>query len=102
MIPMAPSSIFVAAVVEDPSRFHGAAPFPHENLYLAMLSTLVVCCPPVAMWRHGRRWHLGKDPIQLALVLAAAMSVAAVLTFEHGKFTQLSWWNYHAYLLAGF
>ncbi len=54
------------------------------------------------MWRHGRRWHLGKDPIQLALVLAATMSVAAILSFEHGKFAQLSWWDYHAYLLAGF
>jgi HD-GYP domain-containing protein (c-di-GMP phosphodiesterase class II) len=30
------------------------------------------------------------------------MSVAAILSFEHGKFTQLSWWDYHAYLLAGF
>lgn len=102
MVPMLPSSIFVAAVVEDPSRFHGNAPVAHENVYFAALSTLVICCLLVVMWRHGRRWHLGKDPIQLALVLAAAMSVAAVLSFEHGKFTKLSWWDYHAYLLAGF
>ena len=74
------------------AREHGAgvALRHHRRLFL------------VVIWRHGRRWHLGKDPMQLALVLAAAMSVAAVLSFEHGKFAQLSWWDYHAYLLAGF
>jgi HD-GYP domain-containing protein (c-di-GMP phosphodiesterase class II) len=30
------------------------------------------------------------------------MSVAAILSFQFGKFTQISWWNYHGYLLAGF
>lgn len=102
LAPTVPASVFVAAVVGRPGRFHGNAPVAHENLYFAALATAVICCLLVVMWRHGRRWHLGKDPIQLALVLAAAMSIAAVLSFEHGKFTQLSWWDYHAYLLAGF
>ena len=45
----------------------------------------------------------GHDTVQLAIMLAAAMSVAAVFSFEHGKFTaKLSWWDYHAYLLAWF
>ena len=56
----------------------------------------------MAIWRHGRRWHLGKDPVQRALVLASGMSIGAVLSMEHGKFAQLSWWDYHAYLFAGF
>ena len=30
------------------------------------------------------------------------MSIAAVFAFEHGHFARLSWWDYHAYLLAGF
>jgi HD-GYP domain-containing protein (c-di-GMP phosphodiesterase class II) len=102
MAPMLPASVFVAAVVADPTRFHGQGPIPHENTVLGGLSIIIVGCLLVVMWRHGRRWHLGKDPIQLALVLAAAMSVAAVLSFEHGKFAQVSWWDYHAYLLAGF
>lgn len=102
MIPMVPATAFVAAVVADPSRFHGRGPIADEHLLFAILSTILIVCLLVVMWRHGRRWHLGKDPIQLALVLAAAMSIAAVLSFEHGKFTQLSWWDYHAYLLAGF
>ena len=102
LTPMVPATLLVAAVVADPSRLHGLAPIAHENLAFACLSTFLICCLFVVMWRHGRRWHLGKDPIQLALVLAATMSVAAILSFEHGKFTQLSWWDYHAYLLAGF
>ena len=100
--PMTPACVLVAAVVANPSSLHGLGPIAHENLMFAAFSTLLVCCLFVVMWRHGRRWHLGKDPIQLALVLAATMSVAAILSFEHGKFTQLSWWDYHAYLLAGF
>jgi HD-GYP domain-containing protein (c-di-GMP phosphodiesterase class II) len=102
LAPMVMATTFVAVVVDDPSRFHGLGPIAHENMLLAWVSTAVIGCLLVVMWRHARRWHLGKDPIQLALVLAAGMSVAAVLSFEHGKFTRLSWWDYHAYLLAGF
>ena len=102
LTPLVPATAFVAAVVDDPSRFHGATQFANENTWMAILSTAIIACLLVAILRHGRRWHLGKDPVQLALVLAAAMSVAAVVSFEHGKFAQLSWWDYHAYLFAGF
>jgi putative nucleotidyltransferase with HDIG domain len=102
MTPLVPATAFVAAVVADSSRFHGATPFANENTWLAILSTAIIACLLVSIVRHGRRWHLGKDPVQLALVLAAAMSIAAVVSFEHGKFAQLSWWDYHAYLFAGF
>ena len=54
------------------------------------------------IWTHGHRWQLGHDTVQLAILLAAAMSIAAVFSFEHGRFAQVSWWDYHAYLLAGF
>lgn len=102
LTPIVPAAAFVAAVVADPSRFHGSAPFANENTWLALVSAATIACLLVAIVRHGRRWHLGKDPVQLALVLAAAMCVAAVASFEHGKFAQLSWWDYHAYLFAGF
>ena len=54
------------------------------------------------VWTHWHRWQLGRDIVQLAILLAAAMSIAAIFSFEHGRFAQLSWWDYHAYLLAGF
>lgn len=102
MAPMTVATMFVAWIVIDPMRLHGAAPFADENRMLTVVSVLIVGCLLVVVVRHAKRWHLGKDPVQLALVLAAAMSIAAVLAFEHGKFARLSWWDYHAYLLAGF
>jgi HD-GYP domain-containing protein (c-di-GMP phosphodiesterase class II) len=102
MLVMTPATMFVALVVDEPSSLHGSTAFSNENTVLAFVSTAIIAGLLVVLWRHGRRWHLGKDPIQLAIVLAAGMSVAAVVAFEHGKFTHLSWWDYHAYLLAGF
>ena len=37
---------------------------------------------------HWRRWHLGYDVFQFAIVLAATASIAAIVAFEHGKFQQ--------------
>jgi HD-GYP domain-containing protein (c-di-GMP phosphodiesterase class II) len=51
---------------------------------------------------HWRRWRLGRDPVQYALVLAAAMSTAAIVSLRVGDVWRLSWWDYHAFLLAGF
>ncbi|MEP7047335.1 MAG: HD-GYP domain-containing protein [Ilumatobacteraceae bacterium] len=102
LTPMVPATLFVAAVVADPARFHGDGPIPHENAIMAVVSAAIIACLLLVIVRHGRRYHLGKDPIQLALVLASTMSVAAVLSLEHGKFAQLSWWDYHTYLFAGF
>jgi hypothetical protein len=100
--PVGLMTALVLTVVTDPTRLHGAAPFERENTVLALVSTLIVGLLLAVVWRHGRRWHLGHDSMQLALLLAAAMSIAAVFSFEHGRFAQLSWWDYHAYLLAGF
>lgn len=96
MLVMTPATIFVAQVVVDPSSLHGTSAYRHENTVFAFASTAIILGLAVVLWRHGKRWHLGKDPIQLALVLAADMSIAAVVAFEHGKFTHLSWWDYQA------
>ena len=102
MTPTVPATAFVAAVIADPSRFHGGSRIANEHTWLTVVAMVIIGCLLGAIVRHGRRWHLGKDPVQLALVLAATMSVAAVVSFEHGKFARLSWWDYHAYLFAGF
>ena len=102
MVPLATAAMFVADVVVHPTHFHGGSRIPHENAWLALLSTALIGCLLMTIWRHGLRWHLGKDPVQRALVLASGMSIGAVLSMEHGKFAQLSWWDYHAYLFAGF
>jgi hypothetical protein len=100
--PIGAMSMFTLALVTDPTRLHGASTFRHENTVLTLVSTVIVALLLVVVWRHGRRWHFGHDTVQLAILLAAAMSIAAVVAFEHGQFTRLSWWDYHAYLLAGF
>ena len=102
LVPTVAASMFVAVIVADPLLLGGSAQFAHENTVLAVVATLIVILLTRVVWTHGHRWHLGHDTVQLAIVLAAAMSIAAVFSFEHGRFTQLSWWDYHAYLLAGF
>ncbi len=78
-----------------------AQPSWEENA-LDVLSYGIVGLSLVVVVRHWRRWQLGRDVVQLALTFAAAMTIAAVTSLQHGKFQQLSWWDYHAYLLAGF
>jgi HD-GYP domain-containing protein (c-di-GMP phosphodiesterase class II) len=56
----------------------------------------------VVVVTHWRRWQLGHDSVQLALAFAAAMTIAAVMSLQHGKFPRVSWWDYHTYLLVGF
>jgi putative nucleotidyltransferase with HDIG domain len=86
-------------VVADPAL----APLAswEENAFdVVSLAVVTLCLYAVAT--HWRRWQLGNDPVQLALTFSAAMTIAAALSLEHGKFAQLSWWDYHAYLLSGF
>jgi len=56
----------------------------------------------VTGWGYHRRWRLGRDPVQLALVLASWLAVEAVVSLRFGNLWHLSWWTYHALLLAGF
>jgi HD-GYP domain-containing protein (c-di-GMP phosphodiesterase class II) len=51
---------------------------------------------------HWRRWRLGLDNMQLALVVACLLSVGALLSLKLGQLWHLAWWDYHAFLLAGF
>lgn len=94
--------VLLAAVQFDPELAAGAAASGLEENAFDAVSIATVALLLVAMRVHWRRWQLGRDVVQLAIVLAAAMSVAAVTAFQHGRFQQISWWDYHAYLLAGF
>ncbi len=51
---------------------------------------------------HWRRWQMGRDRIEFALVLASWLTMSAILSFAYGTFWRLSWWDYHIYLLTGF
>ena len=97
-----PVALLVIRVAIDPLSLAGDAPLPHEVGVLRGLSVTIVAMLLAVIWTHWRRWHLGRDVVQLAIVLSAASCIAAVGSFELGEFSHMSWWNYHGYLLAGF
>jgi len=97
-----PVAVLVVWVSIDPLSLSGGAPLPHEVGVLRGLSVAIVGSLLAVIWTHWRRWHLGRDVVQLAIVLSAASCIAAVGSFELGEFSHMSWWNYHGYLLAGF
>ena len=102
LIPTLGTAMLVITVVAQPTALAGTRPFGFEESAFDVLTVLAVGLLLNVMRVHWRRWHLGHDIVQYAIVLTAGMSIAALVAFQHGKFGQLSWWDYHAYLLAGF
>jgi HD-GYP domain-containing protein (c-di-GMP phosphodiesterase class II) len=102
VVPMLVVGAFTALVVVDPTRFHGALMVPHENAAMWVLACVDMLLLAGAAAAHWRRWRLGHDAVQYALVLAASMSAAALLSLRLGAMWRLSWWDYHGFLLAGF
>lgn len=101
-VPVCATTALTIAVIADSQLLSGTVPLPHEERALGVLSLACggLLLPVIAT--HWRRWQLGHDIVQLAIVFASAMCIAALTSFELGVFAQLSWWDYHAYLLAGF
>jgi HD-GYP domain-containing protein (c-di-GMP phosphodiesterase class II) len=95
-------AVLVAIVVSDPTRFSGSAAVPHENTLRWILAVGDAVTLALLAVTHWRRWRLGHDPVQHALLIAATMSLAAILSLRLGELWRLSWWDYHGYLLAGF
>jgi HD-GYP domain-containing protein (c-di-GMP phosphodiesterase class II) len=102
---LAPTTSVVAvcgAIVASPLILWGTGPFPGE----AGVRQVVVIAAASALvatgWIHWGRWRLGRDRVELALVLASWLSVNALASLELAELWRLSWWDYHAYLLIGF
>ena len=97
-----PTTVLVAVLTVDPLALSGDALLPHEVTFLRCLSVAIVLAFLVVIRTHWQRWQLGRDVVQFSIVLASASSIAAVAAFQLGRFSHMSWWNYHGYLLAGF
>jgi HD-GYP domain-containing protein (c-di-GMP phosphodiesterase class II) len=85
-----------------PTAGVGARPLPGEadiRLALVLAAALVLVALGAVHWQ---RWRLGLDRIQLALVVACLLSAGALLSLQIGRLWHLAWWDYHAFLLAGF
>jgi HD-GYP domain-containing protein (c-di-GMP phosphodiesterase class II) len=95
-------ALTTAAIAVWPLIGAGAAGIPGEatvSLVLLVPSALALLSTGATYWR---RWRLGRDRVDLALVMASWLSVDAIVSFQVGTLWRVSWWDYHAYLLAGF
>ncbi|HYZ10900.1 MAG TPA: HD-GYP domain-containing protein [Actinomycetota bacterium] len=93
---------FAAFVSLDPTRLAGTAPFPGEDEVGTALALASGAALLLLGTRHWIRWRLGRDRVELSLVLASWLAADAVVSLKLGELWRLSWWDYHAYLLAGF
>lgn len=100
--PAASIALASAAIAIDPTVLSGAAPVPGETQIRIVLLVVSGVLLLVVGAVHWRRWQLGRDRIELALVLASWLTMSAILSVSYGEFWRLSWWDYHIYLLAGF
>lgn len=89
-------------IVARPTAGYGTQPVAGETILTHVILGATFLALLVAGAVHWRRWRLGRDRLDLALVVAAWLSADAVVSFELGALWRVSWWDYHAYLLAGF
>jgi hypothetical protein len=89
-------------IVARPTTGYGTQPVAGEPILTHVILGATFLALLVAGAVHWRRWRLGRDRLDLALVVAAWLSADAVVSFELGALWRVSWWDYHAYLLAGF
>lgn len=102
VVPTGAITALVVAVSINPLALGGGRPYPWEENMFDVVATLAIVLMLFVIRTHWMRWHLGYDVVQFAIVLAAASAIAALVAFEHGKFGQVSWWDYHGFLIAGF
>ncbi|HEY7399478.1 MAG TPA: HD domain-containing phosphohydrolase [Actinomycetota bacterium] len=101
-LPMATIALLSLAIAIDPTSFAGTAPIPGETQLRSIILGASAIILLLVGAHHWRRWRLGRDRIELALVLASWLAMSALLSLTYGTFWRLSWWDYHLYLLAGF
>jgi HD-GYP domain-containing protein (c-di-GMP phosphodiesterase class II) len=102
---VAPVSIVALAcgwIVLHPEVGIGNHVLSGEHTFLHVIEGLAVAALVVTGTLHWRRWRLGRDRVQFALMAACWLSAQALTALEFGQLWRASWWNYHAYLLAGF
>ena len=102
LLAVAVVAVPLAVVVTDPTALGGTSALPAEGRVADGLSAAAAVMLLDAGRAHWRRWRLSGSSLQRALMLAAWLSVAAVVSLRLGAMWHLSWWDYHAFLLAGF
>jgi HD-GYP domain-containing protein (c-di-GMP phosphodiesterase class II) len=93
---------FCTAIVIWPAFGPGSWALPGEDLARHALAGATAVVLLGSMETYRRRWQLGGDRVQLAMGVASLLAAEALLSLEFGELWRLSWWDYHALLLAGF
>ena len=102
VVPTLTIAALVTIVSARPTALNGVTAYTWEENAFDVVSIVTVALLAFVVRTHWRRWHLGHDVFQFAIVLSATASIAAIVAFEHGQFQHVSWWDYHGYLMAGF
>jgi hypothetical protein len=101
-VPIVVLGAVCVAIALDPTSLWGDRPVPGEDQIRSVIQGASIVLLLVTGATHWRRWRFGRDRIQLSLVLASWLAMAAILSLGLGQMWRLSWWDYHLYLLAGF
>ncbi len=102
---LAPSGLTAALVVVttvEETVLGGGARLPGE---VATFQVVAVLTGVVLLGVGAQHWwwyRLGADTVQQLLTIACWVTVMALVSYQLGVQWHLSWWDYHAYLLAGF
>jgi HD-GYP domain-containing protein (c-di-GMP phosphodiesterase class II) len=102
VVPVVGFGLFAVAIAADPTILGGTSPFPAEGRVTSLVQGVSVVVLFAVGSLHWRRWRLGRDRVELSLVLAAWLAMSAIFSLTFGQLWRLSWWDYHLYLLAGF
>jgi HD-GYP domain-containing protein (c-di-GMP phosphodiesterase class II) len=89
-------------IVSDPTTWSGTRPVAGEDAIRSLVLGVSSFSLLLTGSTHWRRWRLGRDRVELSLVLASWLAMSAILSLGFGQLWRLSWWDYHLYLLAGF
>lgn len=91
-----------AVIVADPTLLGGTGSLPGEAVVADAIAAAAGLLLTWTGFVHFRRWRLSGSCLQLSLTLAAWLGAAALVSLQLGEIWRLSWWDYHAFLLAGF
>ena len=92
----------VAVTSVTPTALHGAERFAGEVATFRWLAVAAGLALLVVGAVHWWWYRLGGDTVQQLLTAACWVTAMALVSLQLGEIWHLSWWDYHAYLLAGF
>jgi HD-GYP domain-containing protein (c-di-GMP phosphodiesterase class II) len=102
VVPIVLIGIACTVIAAAPTSLWGTHPVPAEEQIRSLIQGVSVFVLLLAGTIHWRRWRLGRDRVELSLVLASWLSMSGIISLAFGVFWHLSWWDYHLYLLSGF